>query len=389
VTPYYTDSLISLYHGEVREVLRQLPEESVHCVVTSPPYWSLRDYGVEGQLGLEATPEEYLANMVDVFREVRRVLRKDGVLWLNIGDSYAGSTNSGGNTPRCGGGTPYRIEGLSAKIPTGLKPKDLCLIPARLALALQADGWWVRSDIIWAKPNPMPESVTDRPTKAHEYIFMLTKSATYFYDADAVREQQLMTRKPGKCHLPGKGVDEPGVRDWRGEERYYNPAGRNKRTVWTIPTEPTPYAHFATFPGALVDPCIKAGTSERGCCPKCLAPYKRVVQDDKQYAAFKARERKRKGASMRSSNLETMGLTRGTANKSISAARITTGWQPTCSCDAGEPIPCTVLDPFGGSCTTMERAKALGRYGIALDLKAEYLDIGIQYRLKGQEVLAL
>jgi hypothetical protein len=211
VTPYYADPWLTVYEGDCRVVLASLPAESVHTVLTSPPYWGLRDYGSPGQLGLEPTPEEYVANMVAVFREVRRVLRADGTLWLNLGDSYANDTKWGGSS---GGKHVAALHGQTGigrqKVTTGLKAKDLVGIPWRVAFALQADGWYLRSDIIWAKPNPMPESVTDRPTKAHEYLFLLSKSARYYYDADAVREagdasaepddeRPLRTTRAGRC----------------------------------------------------------------------------------------------------------------------------------------------------------------------------------------------
>jgi len=252
-----------LYCGDVRAILPTLPERSVRCCVTSPPYWGLRDYGVVGQLGLERTPEEYVANMVAVFREVRRVLTDDGTLWLNLGDSYT----SGGRKERDPGQSKIHpafegdsfADGLRPDTPKGLKPKDLVGIPWRVAFALQADGWYLRSDIIWAKPNPMPESVTDRPTKAHEYVFLLSKAARYFYDAAAITEQ---------------GNDE----NWRGsptsrrgnssrDSKLWNARGdvscetRNARTVWTIATQPYPEAHFATFPEELARRCILAGSA--------------------------------------------------------------------------------------------------------------------------------
>ena len=228
---------IKILTGDALERLGELEIKSVQCVVTSPPYWGLRDYGIEGQLGLEKTPEEYVAKLVGIFREVRRVLRDDGTLWVNLGDSYWNQSPvrksaaqafekkfTGGIT-----GTRERRSGRGHDI---LKMKDLVGIPWRVAFAVQADGWYLRSDIIWSKPNPMPESVTDRPTRAHEYLFLITKSPCYYYDADAIRETQ------SKDSL----------------------AGRNKRTVWTIPTQPYPEAHFATFPTSLVEPCILAGS---------------------------------------------------------------------------------------------------------------------------------
>jgi len=256
--------------GDVLEQLAGLPDGSARCCVTSPPYWGLRDYGVEGQLGLESVPEEYTAKMVDVFREVRRVLADDGTLWMNLGDSYA--NNGVKNTASVGGFTGDRIrrgvkgtmDSRPRNIPPGLKPKDLIGIPWRVAFALQADRWYLRSDIIWSKPNPMPESVTDRPTKAHEYLFLLSKSERYFYDAGAVREAALVGDHARSNSKEYKGALTPRASTKRahGTEELGISAGRNRRTVWTIATEPYPEAHFATFPTKLVEPCILAGSAE-------------------------------------------------------------------------------------------------------------------------------
>jgi site-specific DNA-methyltransferase (cytosine-N4-specific) len=278
--------------------------------VTSPPYWGLRDYGVPGQLGLEQTPDEYIERMVEVFREVKRVLRDDGTLWVNMGDSYAGA---GGQSPQSGPlfkGRARQRDNICVSLRgqgEGLKPKDLCGIPWMLAFALRADGWYLRSDIIWAKPNPMPESVTDRPTKAHEYIFLLSKSERYFYDPDAIKE-----KVTGEAHARGNGVNPkamppvaghahgPGshhpiehakskkdeIRSNNGEKdstKFGRGAGwrnrqnesfsaavvglveyRNKRTVWEVPSQPFPEAHFATFPEELIKPCILAGCPAGG-----------------------------------------------------------------------------------------------------------------------------
>ncbi len=326
--------------------LRQLASESVHCVVTSPPYWGLRDYGAVGQLGLESTPAEYLTGMLDVFREVKRVLRQDGTCWVNMGDCYATGAGAVGNCPGGGergarwtgdvdrlrdgkrgyrGGHPAETSGKASpriaamgpmtqpnRMPiAGLKPKDLVGMPWRLAFALQADGWYLRSDIIWHKPNPMPESVTDRPTKSHEYIFLLTKSERYFYDAKAIAEpciagdngssftsaqdvatklnlgigprtksrpkawdkdmgsnRTLIAGSPRKIKIPGgwdRGAGAHGTihRSGRTSAEYQEAEvsdSRNKRTVWTIATQAFPEAHFATFPEELITPCILAGS---------------------------------------------------------------------------------------------------------------------------------
>jgi len=210
--------------GDAICALQKLPTESVQCMVTSPPYWGLRDYGIEGQIGLETNLQQYINKLVAVFAEARRVLKNDGVLWLNIGDGYT-SGNRGYRAPDKK--NPARAMNVRPDTPEGLKAKDLLGIPWRLALALQADGWYLRDDIIWNKPNAMPESVKDRPTRSHEYIFMLTKKERYYYNSQAVKEN-----------------------------------GRNRRTVWSVNTMPFPEAHFATFPPALIKPCILA-TSQR------------------------------------------------------------------------------------------------------------------------------
>jgi len=241
--------------GDVTQVLPTLPDGCVQCCITSPPYWGLRDYGVEGQLGLEPTTGEYVEKMVAVFREVRRALRDDGTLWLVLGDSYAGGGRAcDTDKQRSNKGTINMPPGI---VPPGLKPKDLVGIPWRVAFALQADGWYLRSDIIWSKPNPMPESVRDRPTKAHEYVFLLTKSAKYYFDQEAVREQGIYTGLPDRKLYDakwGSDHDQQAFKVMNGR--------RNIRSVWTIPTQPYPEAHFATFPEALVEKCLLAGSAE-------------------------------------------------------------------------------------------------------------------------------
>lgn len=232
-----------LINGDVRQVLSELEPESVQCVVTSPPYWDLRDYGSDGQLGLEATPEGYIDNMVDVFREVKRVLSNDGTLWLNLGDGYL--------------------------------QKKLVGMPWRVALALQADGWWLRNDIIWSKPNPMPEPVKDRLTKSHEYIFLLTKSKTYYYDHESIKEpysessiqrinQVSFDKQTGGSKDYGKvsvhGSNTNSIRSTLEKFKENLGSGRNRRTVWEITTKSYPGAHFATFPEEIPELCIKAGT---------------------------------------------------------------------------------------------------------------------------------
>lgn len=293
--------------GDCRDVLKTLPEASVHCCVTSPPYFGLRDYGNAAQIGLEPTPHEYVEQMVAVFREVRRVLRDDGTLWLNLGDSYVASAcgvKSGGVSKASGlngAGSKTYAATLEAghgktvdKTHFGLPAKNLIGIPWRVAFALQADGWWLRQDIIWHKPNPMPESVRDRCTKAHEYVFLLSKSERYNFDADAISEPATAGNV-----APTKGSDDPLMRTRTGlhayaerqrskrnsfarETKYSDGSSgqtgqhrpdredidytgtRNKRSVWTIATKPFAEAHFATMPSELAEHCIKAGCPEGG-----------------------------------------------------------------------------------------------------------------------------
>jgi DNA modification methylase len=244
----------TIYIGDNRDTLREIPDGSVQCVVTSPPYYGLRDYGNDAQIGLEDTPEAFVQALVEVFREVRRVLRDDGTLWLNLGDSYVAARSYQVTDQK------WRDVGNSkaSVVPQGLKPKDLIGIPWRVAIALQADGWYLRQDIIWHKPNPMPESVTDRCTKAHEYLFLLTKSARYYYDAEAVKERAEQAgrvrsdRMGGNKYVEGIKHSDGGV--FTGSET------RNCRSVWTVATQPYSGAHFATFPPKLIEPCILAGS---------------------------------------------------------------------------------------------------------------------------------
>lgn len=263
-----------ILQGDCRDVLGSLADGSINCCVTSPPYFGLRDYGVEGQLGLEPTPDEFVSAMVEVFREVRRVLRDDGTLWLNLGDSYARNPAKG--TTGTPNGRNLEKMGYSggAGVPSGLKEKDLIGIPWRVAFALQADGWYLRQDIIWHKPNPMPESVTDRCTKAHEYIFMLSKSPRYYFDNEAIKEPSAQDPK-----VFGRG----GATASRGKQGYAAASGgkqnraqrdhsgghgttgfRNRRSVWTVGTRPFAGAHFATFPPDLIEHCILAGSPSDG-----------------------------------------------------------------------------------------------------------------------------
>jgi DNA modification methylase len=358
-----------------------LRDESVHAVVTSPPYYALRDYKTDGQLGLEKRAdclgwatghpcgECYICQMVAVFREVKRVLRKDGVCFLNCGDSYAGSNAMTVNEKALKGkqGTNKGTHGvIDARDYGSLKPKDMMLIPQRLALALQADGWWIRSDIIWAKPNPMPESVTDRPTKSHEYIWLLAKSRDYFWDQEAVREAD---HPDGRKQTIRKGTnryDEDLLNKMGDNEHERWSGSRNLRTVWSIATQPYSGAHYATYPEELVLRCLKAATSERGCCPKCGKQWEREVEKSGVH-----RERNLKI----NTDKALMGINeahRLNGKDYIHATVSTNNFRPACSCDLPS-VPATILDPFAGSGTTLLVAKRMGLNAIGLDLSYQYL----------------
>jgi len=539
----------TILNGDVIACLRSLPDACVQCVVTSPPYWGLRDYGVEGQIGLEPTPEEHVERMVEVFREVRRVLRDDGVLWLNYGDCYytggRGSPDADANRIK----DPNSMQashsanaiGCAAnrRDIKGMKPKDLVGMPWRIAFALQQPyyvgkirsekdriwlaamveaegclfihkrkagqnngqgykrksdtygvglevastdraiverckditgmgsichqspsqngrrkqtiyrwnlrsnacrdiilelypyfvakkqearlllfcppsgsdaekaheslkaihqggpatidfpepakelaalwepGWYLRSDVIWSKCNPMPESATDRPTKSHEYVFLLTKSSRYFYDADAIREPYAeSTFKRAKSvnnaaarKDNGTAINQRGLtaeQQTKAYSKVTETGGRNKRSVWHIATQSFSEAHFATFPEALVEPCIKAGTSERGCCPECGAPLMRMVE--KEYRSDPQYVKTDEDPILKGRNRNVMRMGDGVRVSTV-------GWQPTCTCNAGDPIPCVVLDPFGGSGTVAKVARDLGRSSILIEINPEYVQI--------------
>jgi len=462
----YQDNHITNYNMDFRE--NDLPNESVQCVVTSPPYWGLRKYSGEqdliwgdnhcehkwedssvpksggvgdyevgrvgnakarssshekkesnfcslcgawkGAYGLEPTPEMYVQHTIEILREIRRVLRKDGVVFWNIGDSYAGSgkgQNADGTPGKTGklqranrgtqvGGIPVsRFDKWNSDTPgsiqvshdtpkanySGLKPKDLCLIPFRVAISAQEDGWWVRSVIIWSKNNPMPESVTDRPTESHEYILMLTKSARYYWDADAVRRKYIEplnrwggpeVRKSSHKYID---IGEPVLGKFGATSMYRegrpvrpNEAGRNIRSVWEFPTQPYPEAHFAVFPEKLPELCIKAATPEVGCCSKCGAPWERVIdKTTKEYNPSTTY------------TCETEWLHHGEGKSTLhtendNVTRETIGWQPTCKCNA-DKVPSIVLDPFAGAGTTLWVAKKLGRKAVGYEISKEYCEL--------------
>ena len=430
-----------LYYGQdCRKSLQQLPEKSVHTIATSPPYWGLRDYGNDpgiwdatvecdhewgdllpshhpgqveqsinsnavgagaggratsgqycqkcnawyGQLGLEPTPELFVTHLVEVFREARRVLRDDGTLWVNLGDSYSrgdrGYVNEqGGLCASANGQDKYEFESPAAKMGNHpfIKPKDLVGIPWMVALALRNDGWYLRSDIVWAKANCMPESVLDRPTRNHEYIFLLSKKERYFYDIDAVREphkgDSVARSKRGRSD-DHKYVDGPGgqsINSDEGLEQACHPGGKNKRTVWNVNPKPYAGAHFAVWPEKLVEPMILAGSGAKGCCSKCGAALKRVV--DKETYREKSETREMDKTPL---NVVRAGWRDGGPKTN------TVGWEKVCNCTDAEIVRCVVLDPFSGSATTGAVALKHGRDYIGLDKNDAYVGLA-EARLLG------
>ncbi|HEX9951230.1 MAG TPA: site-specific DNA-methyltransferase, partial [Rubricoccaceae bacterium] len=442
----------TIHVGDALRSLRSMPDASVHCVVTSTPYYGLRDYGTatwaggdpdcahvavgtsrtpwansvpgpnglagknaggrnttketgghcavcgavreDAQIGLEPTPAEFVAALVAVFVEVWRVLRDDGTLWLNLGDSYAtggGKANSPGGgeqgkrfTERAGFGAArggHEGKHAGAGVPVtqpnrmplpGLKSKDLIGIPWRVAFALQEAGWYLRSEVIWAKPSPMPESVTDRPTRAHETVFLLTKQPRYFYDAFAIAEPAaqssaarayLAKRPVSKRHVE---MQEAGIHGKSDTLRVYNRETRNARTVWTISSKPFSGAHFATMPPTLAERCIMAGTSAAGCCPSCGVAYRRQTEKLKgEPDAFN-------GSRFDTGKTGQTQRRNGDTPRTVSTR--TTGWAAGCRCEAGPAAPCTVLDPFAGVGTTALVASRLGRDAVLCELSPEYAE---------------
>lgn len=367
--------------GDALAELQKLPSNYIQCVVTSVPYYNLRDYNVEGQIGLEKTPQEYIAKLVEVFREVRRVLRSNGICWINSGDTYAGGRrgrDDSGDGGKFGG---PRIQLVDNPIPSGFKPKDLMMIPARLAIALQDDGWWLRSDIIWNKVTAMPESVADRPTSAHEHIFLLAKSERYYYDADAIREPL----KPktfttfGTKHR-GQGNDALGLvksDNWGRTVTERKPkldtageiAGANKRNVWSIAAQPYAEAHFATMAPKVVEPCILAGTSPRA-CEHCGSPWQRITV--KELVPNPGGGTKR--ANTPSPNTEVVPTS--VFRTGMSHINHTAGWMPTCTCKDNTGLgKCIVFDPFMGAGTTAKVALEQGRNYLGIELNPEYIKL--------------
>lgn len=454
---------VRVLQGNCLDVLTTLPSDSVQCCVTSPPYFGLRSYLPDGhpdkhlEIGLEDSPEAYVARLVEVFREVRRVLRPDGTCWLNLGDSYAGSWGAQGHSGEMADRSvisarqiashPRKASRTGVVRTEGVKQKDLYGIPWMVAFALRSDGWWLRSNVIWEKPAPMPESCTDRPTSSHEHVFLLAKSgektfwtnrdgggarsapepdyrwidldadelrevsepppdwadersvrdarqkrwkrinlwigSDYFYDHEAIKERSVSDHPSGNgFKRPANLSKQNADGSPRGSDQQWNEVGgtRNARSVWRIGSSPFSEPHHAVMPAALAERCIKAGTSDAGCCPDCGAPWERIVQKGEPDLAHQ----RASGGDLAGaySGLSTKGHdAAGVQNASDVKRRIlagmvqrrTIGWRPTCACPEHQPVPCTVLDPFGGAGTTGLAADRLGRDAVLIDLNAKYV----------------
>ena len=349
--------------------------DRVQMCVTSPPYFGLRDYGHPGQLGLEQTPDEYVAAMVEVFSLVWYLLADDGVLWLNLGDSYnaAGRTGHGTRQGFKQGTNRASAEKADNCRPSveNLKPKDLIGIPWRVAFALQTAGWYLRQDIIWHKPNPMPESVTDRCTKAHEYLFLLSKSERYYFDNEAIKEpanpDNYRANASRRAVAPGQ-TPQGKLDSERGGVMCET---RNRRSVWTVATKPYSGAHFATFPPALIEPCILAGTSQEGHCPKCGKRWERVVKRTAENHTVRQDRQVATGGA----------ITGGVGKNFPDVTTETLGFFPSCECGA-DPVPDVVFDPFMGSGTTAQVALQHGRRYLGCELNPDY------EQLQKQRILA-
>jgi len=369
----------TFFHGDAKKQLKNLESNSIHCVITSPPYFGLRDYHADGQIGLEESLNQYINNLCDVLDEVHRVLHPSGTLWLNIGDSYAGSGGPGGDFRDGKGGDTYKRQ--YNRNPDALKKKDLCMVPSRVAMELQSRGWWLRSEIVWAKAvsfceghtgSCMPESAEDRPTNSHEKLFLLSKSKDYFYDGEAVSQPiEDMSRVGEVRGDTGHSRRDTDMANRIGEGSGVMKPTKKLRDVWTFNPAIFTGAHFATYPEGLIEPCVQAGTPEKGVCSECHAPYKRKTETVSRQVGG--------GASSipedsRGAYTERQGDSQHDREGLTESQSQTVGWEPTCDCDA-EAERATVLDPFSGAATTGIVALKYGRKYIGIDVNEDYNDM--------------
>jgi DNA modification methylase len=350
-----------LINNDALSALKEIPDNTFHTVVTSPPYWQLRDYFVSEQLGQESTPEEYIKRLVEIMGEVKRVLRKDGTCWFNIGDGYNNSsgferTSDWKREGRKGGSSDKKAFKHSS-----IKTKDLIGMPWRLAFAFQEAGWYLRCDVVWGKSNPMPDGAKDRPTRGHEYIFLLTKSSKYFYDYYAVLENT--DEHPDKEQGFGANVQEGTFR--QDQERSFQHYGkRNMRSVWKTSVASFKGKHYATFPLKLIDPCIKAGTSEYGCCVNCGTPWVRKFEKiEKEIEKEGTKKHTESGSNL---------FPEIKVKKEYKLYLVERGWQKQCTCETDEVKSCIVLDPFSGMATTGLASIRYKQNYVGIELNKEY-----------------
>ena len=385
---------ITFLQGNCLDKIQELDDNSIDCVVSSPPYWGLRDYGVEGQLGLEKTYQEHIKNIVEIFRAMKPKLKETATIWLNYGDSYAATVN-GTKVKDIKNDDRGFVDKPFSTIQGVLKPKDLVMIPNRIAIALQDDGWWIRSEIIWHKPNPMPESVKDRPTSAHEKIWLITKSKKYYYDADAIRvpQKQDSIARAGRDVWKNNKTDSgnysiPNVDSAKKlNQKVLDTVAEgkipmaNKRNVWTVTTKPFKGAHFATFPKDLIEPCIKAGCPEK-ICVECGKPYIRKIKIGNYNKEYQKScggnvDGKYTGKSTKNYKGAKAQNPSETKKRILESLRekIDLGLHKNCECNTQDYKPGIVLDPFGGSGTTGIVSKHLKRKAILIELNEEYISI--------------
>ena len=375
--------------GDAYEVLKKMSDESIDMCVTSPPYWGLRDYGEEEQLGLEDTPEKYVERLVKIFHEVKRVLKPTGTLWLNIGDTYSGGGGSKGIPDDWDSISTNNREKYSSNKPSTnmrVPDKNLVGIPWRVAFALQEDGWYLRNDIIWNKPNPMPESVTDRCTTSHEHIFLLSKNKQYYYDHEAIKEPSKFADSDERADEGRIQYDEKKRKGKKGngQESFVSisSSGRNKRDVWEITTKPFPGAHFAVFPPELPKTCIKAGCPPK-VCSECGKPYERDVEHER----IRRDELPEDDPRYRPNKYEgEYADINGKGDAGYSKNKFK-GWKPTCDCDTEETEPGIVLDPFIGAGTTGMVAKNLNRKWVGIDISEEYREMALKRIKNGDKYI--